>query len=474
MKVKKFINKHKISLSFLLLLIGFSFFMMSFFIKESDYSWHITAGKYMVSHKTILKEDIFSWYLSNKTWMSHEWLFEVLIYYFKTIFLEYHVFVYAFCTIFSLFCILFFSNRNNYLKNIPFSLFWISLGLIFFVFIQARPHMISFIFLSCTIYFGYDLYSYEDSKKIYFLPLIAFLWSNFHGGSSNLSYLFCLLFMIVGLFQFSFSKIETRRMKKCQFFKYGLVVLACIFCICLNPHGVKMLIYPYTNMLDNLMISNISEWQPTVLSDFSHYPYFLLLVIIISVFLFSKRKIQLVDLLLFSVVCFLGLKSIRFWAYTYIVMSYVVFNYVSYYKSDKGSCVLICFLGIIFFFVFLLNRENLNKNLQKELISKKMISVIKRENPKRLYNMYNYGGELIYNGIDVFVDGRADLYSKYNLEDAFNISRLDRDYIKLIDKYDFDYFLVSKNYPIYNYLKYSTSYEELYRSLDVVFYKKRD
>ena len=81
MKIKKFIKNHRLSLSFLLLLIGFSFFMMSFFIKESDYFWHITAGKYMVSNRTILKEDIFSWYLSNKAWMSHEWLFEVLIYF---------------------------------------------------------------------------------------------------------------------------------------------------------------------------------------------------------------------------------------------------------------------------------------------------------------------------------------------------------------------------------------------------------
>jgi len=327
------------------------------------------------------------------------------------------------------------------------------------VFIQARPHMISFIFLACTIYFGYDLYLHEESKKIYFLPLIALLWTNFHGGSSNLSYLFCLLFMVVGLFQFSFSKIEARRIKKCQFLKYGLIALACIFCICLNPHGVKMLIYPYTNMLDDLMISNISEWQPTVLSEFSHYPYFLLLLIIIGIFLFSKRRIQLVDFMLFLVVCFLGLKSIRFWSYMYIAMNYVVFNYISPYKTDKGSCMLVCLLGVIFFSVFLLNRENIVKNLEKEMISKKMISVIKRENPKRLYNLYNYGGELIYNGIDVFVDGRADFYSKYNLEDAYNISRLDKDYIKLINKYDFDYFLVSKNYSIYTYLKYSSSYE---------------
>ena len=56
--------------------------------------------------------------------------------------------------------------------------------------------------------------------------------------------------------------------------------------------------------------------------------------------------------------------------------------------------------------------------------------------------MYDYGGILIYNDIEVFIDGRADLYSKYNYKDYLDISCLRGDYPKLIEKYDFDYFLV--------------------------------
>ena len=67
--------------------------------------------------------------------------------------------------------------------------------------------------------------------------------------------------------------------------------------------------------------------------------------------------------------------------------------------------------------------------------------------------MYDYGGELISNNIEVFIDGRADLYSSYNYKDYLNISKLENDYVKLINKYDFDYFLVDDAYPIYTYLE---------------------
>ena len=82
------------------------------------------------------------------------------------------------------------------------------------------------------------------------------------------------------------------------------------------------------------------------------------------------------------------------------------------------------------------------------------------------YNMYDYGGILIYNNIKVFVDGRADLYSKYNYKDYLNISALKGDYPKLIDKYDFDYLLVSDKQQLSTYLKYSDKYELVYKNKD--------
>ena len=473
-KIKKYIEDNKNSIVFVFLLLCFSLFMTSLFQKESDYFWHIMAGKNMIDNGKILTNDIFSWFMSGSYWMSHEWGFDCLIYLLKVLFGNYHLFVYTFSTITLLLLILFFTNKKNYLKNTIFGLVWMFWFLIFCVYVQGRPHLLSFSFLTLTIWFCYDLFRNENSKKIYFLPVVALLWSNFHGGSSNLSYLFCFGFIIIGLFKFNFSKIEAKELNKKQICKYFIVSLLCMLAICINPHGIKMLVYPYSNIFDTTMINFIAEWQPTVLSNSSHYPYFALIIFILFIFLFSKKKISFIDFALFGASIILGLKSIRFWGYTYLIMSFVVFNYIPDRKNDKGTNVMLVVLGILLIALFVSGLSNCRLEYNKNFISDNMINTIIDEKPQRLFNMYDYGGELIYNNIEVFVDGRADLYSRTILSDYENISLLQTDYEKLINKYNFDYYLVDKTYPISYYLSYSNKYEVVRDEKNMVLYKKKD
>jgi hypothetical protein len=151
-------------------------------------------------------------------------------------------------------------------------------------------------------------------------------------------------------------------------------------------------------------------------------------------------------------------------------MSYIIFDYVEERKLDQGTYVGIGILSLFFIgclFVFFPSTNSYYLQLDPEVIS-----ILKKEKPKRLYNMYDLGGELIYNDISVFVDGRADLYSSYNYEDYLHISMLQDDYVSLIQKYDFDYFLVSTDYPISTYLKYEDQYEKIYQKGNVLLYKK--
>ena len=190
--------------------------------------------------------------------------------------------------------------------------------------------------------------------------------------------------------------------------------------------------------------------------------------------LFSKSKIKFIDLLLFGFCIVLGFKSIRFWAYTYIIMSFVIFNYINKRKLDKGTISMLGIISILLLIFTISNYKMIDKQLNYKYLDNKIIDIIKDENPKRLYNMYDYGGELVYNDIKVFIDGRADLYTKYNYKDYLNISNLNDDYVKLINKYNFDYFLVSKKYPINTYLKYNDNYDIVYKNKNYVLYKNKE
>lgn len=460
----------KNNLLLFILFISISIFLLTFFSIEPDYFWHIKAGEYIFKNG-IITHDVFSWIVNGKYWMCHEWLFETILYCLKSIVHNIHPLIYCLLCLSGLFSILFFTNKKNVSKNIPFTLIYLMfISLLSITFIQARPHMISNIFVCLTVYLLYDLYKNKDSKKIYFLPLITILWSNIHGGSSNLSYILCFVFIISGLFSFKFKKIENNKLSKKQLYKYLLVMILCMIGVCVNIHGFKMFIYPYTNMMDTTMLNNIAEWQPTSLNNIYHYSYYLFILFIIITMLISDKKIELIDFLLFGFCFYLGLKSIRFWLYSPIIMYYVIYNYVKERKPDKNTGLILCIISLSLLGIFI---YSCNFNIKyKYNLDSKVIDIIKEEKPSRLFNMYDYGGELVYNDIKVFIDGRADLYSKYNYKDYLNISNCKDDYIQLINKYNFDYLLIDKKYPIYTYLKYSDGYDSIYENNKLVLYKK--
>lgn len=457
-------------------LLGFAvsiiFFLMACYHLETDYFWHVKAGEYMVHHGP-LTHDVFSWYTMGKYWMSHEWLFDILIYGFKVLFGNLNVLVYCFLCISFLTLLLFFVNRKNFQKNVSYSLiFFTFFGTLLAFYIQARPHMISLCLLALTSWFLIDLYKNPDSKKIYFLPLISIIWSNVHGGSSNLPYLLCFLFLLGGVFSFQFKKIEAKKFSKRQLKKYLIVMFLCMGAVCVNIHGFKMFIYPYQNMLDKTMLDNISEWQVTSLSEWTHFVYYSFLLFLVFTFLFSNRKIQFMDLLLAGFITFLGLKSIRFWNFGPIVMSFILFDYVEERNIDPGTYGGILILALFFFGVFVISIPRITKSHEYLNLNSSIISVLKNEKPKRLFNMYDYGGELIYHDIPVFVDGRADLYSSYNFKDYLTISKFESGCIYFMKKYDFDYYLLSNNYPVYNYLEDNDNYQLIYSYNNIYLFKK--
>lgn len=436
---------------FLWILAGILLLAVFNFNFGNDYFWHVKAGEYIIENLKVPTYDIFSWYgLNDFAWISHEWLSEVFIYGFKAILGDLGPFFFCLMMYMILIGLLLFLNKDNLIKNKLFSLLWVIFGfLVFSAVMLPRPHLISYILFTLCIYILYDLYNNEDSKKIYFLPLISVLWVNFHGGSSNLSYILCLIFLISGLFNFRFERIEAKRISKKQIRKYIVCFILCFLAIMINPQGIKLITYPYENMQDKVMISNISEWFSPSLNNIGDLWVFVLMGFIALVLIISKKKISLINLVLLGAFLFLALKSYRFMPFLYIVSSFIIFDFIN--KSDyEFSRFLYIFIVIfILFFAIVLAFKLVNSYNQK-MISDDIINYIKKEKPKRLFNYYDYGGYLIYNDILVFIDGRADVYSKYTLKDTFDLQNNGYKYI--LDKYDFDMIVIPQNIALNKYL----------------------
>ncbi len=298
-----------------ILILCISIFLFSY---GSDFYWHLKAGEYISTHHRIPFTDIFSWYASSNhlSWISHEWLFEVLIYHFFHIGKQFGVFLYVLLSFIFISIILWKQNEKIFFRHSFETIIWSVIGMLVFANkALPRPHLMSYLFFALTIYFAYDTIQNQNSKKIYLAPLISLLWSNIHGGSSNLSYLIYGAFFFFSVLPFTKGKFKNQPMSKKQQKKYLYAFFTSILFICINPHGIQMLLYPYINMTYKVMLNCIEEWQVLSITSIDGIFYlFFILIVFFKVF-HSKKERQVLDLLLLFVFAILGVKSTRFMPY---------------------------------------------------------------------------------------------------------------------------------------------------------------
>lgn len=475
--LKKFLyekNEIKI-LSILMFIVGVSILLMEKPISVCDYWWHVKAGEYIVQTGQIPKTGIFSWYGSEFPWISHEWLSEVVLYFIDFRYGVKGGFFFCLLAVVLFFTFIFACNKELFLKNIWFSLGWIIAGAISMIyFITPRPHMISFLLLIFTMYSLESLRRNPYSKKIWFLPVISCLWANFHGGSSNLPYVLGIIYLIGGSFNFSFWRVKFVKYTKSQFVKYLIAILLAMLFIFINPHGLNMFLYPYVNAADHFMFATISEWRAPDFKIISDLACFVPLFVSALILLISKDDIDGIDILLIGAFIYLSFRSVRFLILFYIVASFIIFKYIkptSMFEKYKGIMCL-CW-GMILFIGSIVTTPFLNQDFEyiEKPISQKVIEEIKKDSPKRLYNHYDLGSYLIYNDIPVFIDGRADMYSKYNYKDNHYLMFLKLNPKEIMEKYNFDAYIVPKKTSIYYYLKELENLDLIIEDEDVAFFK---
>lgn len=463
------INQKSLSIFFLLLIpIAVSVFLYSYGLAGNDFWWHIKVGEWICKNNALPSVDIFSWYGINNhiPWNSQEWLADVIFYVIYSIFGE---------KVFFLFCV-FFENiflaviilcNYHYIKNrFLFSIIYLCFtSACFTVFIYGRPQIFSGVILFAQLYCLYRYYNKGRLKYIVPVPILTILWSNLHGGSSNLSYILCFIFFLVSLFPFKSYRIANLRKSKKIKVSFLILTFICIAAIFVNPQGVYVFIYPYVNMGNSFMLSVISEWSSPDAKELGQVIlYFFPLLLFLLCMILGKKKILLIDGIIVIIFLFLFFRSIRFVFYLYIVVSVVGYKYfpaTKIHSSKLGSvfAIVVSLIFIVYSYGSLFSELN-SKQIIKRVLDYKYCELIKEENVKRIYNDYNYAETLIYNDIECFVDARVDLFADNIFEDSINLCyltnmkspQLSIDPEKLIDKYKFDAVIIQTDRPLKAYL----------------------
>lgn len=255
------------------------------------------------------------------------------------------------------------------------------------------------------------------------------------------------------------------KMKRNKNVKWLILVMAiCGITGFLTPLGTT----PYTYLIKTMQgntVNNINEHLPLTLIQ--NIPIMCTIIIALSLLIFTKVKIRLSDLFMLGGLSYLMFSSRRqatmFVLIGSIILNRMIVEAIKIYGTEKMEGVfkhLIAFLGIgvscvtLFLGVKYIDKKKNNVYVNEATYpveaSDWILKNLSLDNIK-LFNEYNYGSYLLYKGIPVFIDSRADLYApEFNgEEDIFmnfiNTSNIGRYYGKTFREYGITHVILYKN-----------------------------
>lgn len=442
-------------------------------ISGNDFWWHIKAGEWICRNKAVPTKDIFSWYgtAHDFDWVAHEWLAEVVYWLLYSWGGEGGIFLFSLCAALLMVFLLAWRIRPYMLENCVVATFYICLFCVLAsLFFYGRPHVFSFFLLYGELYCLYEFAEGRHTWCLGLIPALAMLWGNLHGGSSNLSYLLVLVFLVCGIGEWHIGRLYSVRWSRRQMVCLLAALVATVCAIGINPVGFKMLPYPYVCMTDSVAMQSIGEWAaPDAKNIGALVLYFLPILLVSFGLVFGRQEVRVRDAVMMLFFLFLFFRSVRFIALFYITAAFWAFPYGVPCKlkdiEKPLEKVLIAGTEVLLLAVMCRGLQNgiglwAQGDIVTGTLEESVIGLVREDAPARLYNDYNYGGDLIFAGIPVFIDGRAEnVYTQDNLLAESTSLLLLRppglgglDAEALIDKYGFDAFLVEVSRPLYSYL----------------------
>ena len=476
--------KSKITNAILIILIILFCITISPITMQNDTYYTIAIGEHILE-KGIDMQDPFSWHEGLPYTYPH-WAYDVATYLVYSAGNTIGGLMGAYGTIYLTTCILaavlgitIYKVNQKLVGNRLIS-FFITIASIYLLrgYIAARAQLVTFILFVLEIYFIEQLL--KDPKKRYVLGLvlIPILIANIHCAVWWFYFILYLPYIaeyiICNMMKKQegtiFSKVEITQNKNVKYLI--AVMLVCLFTGLLTPLGDV----PYTYLIKTMMgntTSNINEHLPMTIIN--HMEILVTVALIIFLLVCSKAKIKLSDAFMLCGLLFLMLYSRRqltmFVLICGIVLNKLLADTLKNYKENgidilenilfsKFGVAMISLLIVIFSVYFVVDKKDHTfvNNATYPVEASEWILENLNLDEVRLFNEYNYGSYLLYKGIPVFIDSRADLYApEFNtptgkaedgkdiFTDFISVSNLNTFYESIFEKYAITHVLIYRN-----------------------------
>ncbi len=280
-----------------------------------------------------------------------------------------------------------------------------------------------------------------------------------------------------------------------------LIMIISLFTGLLTPLGDVPYTY-YIKTMQGNTTQNISEHQPLTLIN--NTAILIVFTMFLLVLIFTDTKLRLRDFFMLAGLTLMTLMSRRQASLFVIIAGFIFVKLITalFEKYDKTGTetvmkfmtklpgkILTIFMGILislYIFVPKIGNQFVNKASYPVDAANFIIENLDLDEI-RLYNEYNYGSYLLYRGIPVFIDSRADLYApefngtkgedgKYKgrniFSDYINTSNISTYYENTFNKYDITHTITTKKAKLNMFLSRDENYKEIYSDKYFVIYER--
>lgn len=276
-----------------------------------------------------------------------------------------------------------------------------------------------------------------------------------------------------------------------------VIMVICAFTGFLTPIGDT----PYTyliNTMEGNTTKSISEHLPMTLINNKNM--LISLALFLGILIFTDTKIKLRDFFMLGGLVYLSLMSRRQIS-IFVLVGGIILNKLcvsildKYDKEGSGKLIKamtswagkIITIGVVVIIAISMykpkvNDEYVNSNSYPVEAAKFIKENIDLDN-MRLFNEYNYGSYLLYEGIPVFIDSRADLYApEFNkakgedgrdiFSDYINTSNISNYYEDTMEKYQITHVILQRNAKLNMFISRDENYKQIYWDSHFVIYER--
>jgi hypothetical protein len=448
-------------------------------IADPDFWWHLKTGQYILETRTIPRHDVFSYTASDRPWITHEWLTQVLM-----------IVLYRVGGLAALLLV------TSALITCTFALVYVQCDArphlaIFVVLLGAltsaiawgaRPQMVN---LALAALFAWILQQYRRQRRrriLWLLPALTALWVNMHGG----------FFLGLGIVSLAVAgdlaanlldHRTERTLPLVQVRDLAIALVASVAASMLNPNGPKMLWYSFETLGSRAMQQYIQEWASPDFHRPEYWPMILLLLGGAATMALTHRRRDLTDMLFFFGLGSAGLLSARHIPLFAVLAVPIVTRYAAYMEVGRWRWDLTSLpparrptpalvavnwaLVLLFCLAAGMRTASVlaeNRSVEARLYPLDAIAYIEDHGlaGQRMYNSYNWGGYLIWRGYRVFIDGRADVYMDELINEYLLAYQLRGDWRQPLDRYGVDYVFIERGASLATLLTASDEWTRVY------------